>query len=404
MNFDTDIAIVGGGLNGPILALALAQAGISTTVIDALTTKVRKNPSFDGRSYAVALTSQRLLNNIGLWGDIKDNAQRMLEIKVSDGRAGEGPSPFFMHFDHAEIEDGPMGYMVQDRYLRRTLLDAITSNPNITHLSDQTVVSQDAANGGITVTLASGKAITARALIGCDGRGSGTAQRAGIKRIGWGYGQTALVCAIEHEKPHGGIAHQFFMPAGPLAILPLTGNRSSIVWSETEANATAFNALSDEEYLTMLRPRFGDFLGEISLAGARYSYPLALSMTDRLVADRVALVGDAAHGLHPIAGQGLNAGMRDIAALVQIISEAQKRGEDYGNLAVLKRYEEWRRFDNTALALTTDMFNKLFSNDNPLLRLGRDLGMGLINAVPSLRRVIIREAAGLSGDLPDLMT
>jgi 2-octaprenyl-6-methoxyphenol hydroxylase len=404
MNFDTDIAIVGGGLNGPILALALAQAGISTTVIDALTTKVRKNPSFDGRSYAVALTSQRLLNNIGLWGDIKDNAQRMLEIKVSDGRAGEGPSPFFMHFDHAEIEDGPMGYMVQDRYLRRTLLDAITSNPNITHLSDQTVVSQDAANGGITVTLASGKAITARALIGCDGRGSGTAQRAGIKRIGWGYGQTALVCAIEHEKPHGGIAHQFFMPAGPLAILPLTGNRSSIVWSETEANATAFNALSDEEYLTMLRPRFGDFLGEISLAGARYSYPLALSMTDRLVADRVALVGDAAHGLHPIAGQGLNAGMRDIAALVQIISEAQKRGEDYGNLAVLKRYEEWRRFDNTALALTTDTFNKLFSNDNPLLRLGRDLGMGLINAVPSLRRVIIREAAGLSGDLPDLMT
>ena len=404
MNFDTDIAIVGGGLNGPILALALAQAGISTTVIDALTTKVRKNPSFDGRSYAVALTSQRLLNNIGLWGDIKDNAQRMLEIKVSDGRAGEGPSPFFMHFDHAEIEDGPMGYMVQDRYLRRTLLDAITSNLNITHMSDQTVVSQDAANGGITVTLASGKAITARALTGCDGRGSGSALRAGIKRIGWGYGQTALVCAIEHEKPHGGIAHQFFMPAGPLAILPLTGNRSSIVWSETEANATAFNALSDEEYLTMLRPRFGDFLGEISLAGARYSYPLALSMTDRLVADRVALVGDAAHGLHPIAGQGLNAGMRDIAALVQIISEAQKRGEDYGNLAVLKRYEEWRRFDNTALALTTDTFNKLFSNDNPLLRLGRDLGMGLINAVPSLRRVIIREAAGLSGDLPDLMT
>ena len=154
----------------------------------------------------------------------------------------------------------------------------------------------------------------------------------------------------------------------------------------------------------MLRPRFGDFLGEISLAGARYSYPLALSITDRLVVDRVALVGDAAHGLHPIAGQGLNAGMRDIAALVQIISEAQKRGEDYGSLAVLKRYEEWRRFDNTALALTTDMFNKLFSNDNPLLRLGRDLGMGLINAVPSLRRGIIREAAGLNGDLPDLMT
>ena len=404
MSIDTDIAIVGGGLNGPILALALAQAGIKSVVIDALTTKVRKNASFDGRSYAVALTSQRLLNNIGLWSNIKDNAQAMLEIKVSDGRAGEGPSPFFMHFDHAEIEDGPMGYMVQDRYLRRALLDAMAENPNVTHIQGETVVGQDVISGGVTVTLSSGKKISARALIGCDGRGSGTAERAGIKRIGWGYGQTALVCAIEHEKPHGGIAHQFFMPTGPLAILPLTGNRSSIVWSETEANATAFNALSDAEYLTMLRPRFGNFLGEISLAGARYSYPLALSITDRLVADRTALVGDAAHGLHPIAGQGLNAGMRDIAALVQIITEAQKRGEDYGSLAVLKRYEEWRRFDNTALALATDTFNKLFSNDNPVLRLGRDLGMGLINKLPGLRRGFIREAAGLSGDLPVLMT
>jgi len=404
MSIDTDIAIVGGGLNGPILALALAQAGIKSTVIDALTTKVRKNAGFDGRSYAVALTSQRLLNNIGLWTNIKDNAQAILEIKVSDGRAGEGPSPFFMHFDHAEIEDGPMGYMVQDRYLRRTLLDAIAENPNVTHIQGETVVGQDVISGGVSVTLSSSKKISARALIGCDGRGSGTAERAGIKRIGWGYGQTALVCAIEHEKPHGGIAHQFFMPTGPLAILPLTGNRSSIVWSETEANATAFNALSDAEYLTMLRPRFGNFLGEISLAGARYSYPLALSITDRLVADRTALVGDAAHGLHPIAGQGLNAGMRDIAALVQIITEAQKRGEDYGSLAVLKRYEEWRRFDNTALALATDTFNKLFSNDNLVLRLGRDLGMGLINKLPGLRRGFIREAAGLSGDLPDLMT
>lgn len=403
MNFDTDIVIVGGGLNGPILALALAQAGITTTVIDALSTKVRKNASFDGRSYAVALTSQRLLNNIGLWASIEDNAEPMLEIKVTDGRAGEGPSPFFMHFDHAEIEDGPMGYMVQDRYLRRTLLDAMTANSHITHLQGQTVIAQEQTTGGIKVTLATGKTITARTLIGCDGRDSGTAERAGIKRIGWGYAQTALVCAIKHEKPHHGIAHQFFMPAGPLAILPLTNNRSSIVWSETDTNAKAFNALADEEYLTMLRPRFGDFLGEISLAGTRHSYPLTLSMTDRLVAERIALVGDAAHGLHPIAGQGLNAGMRDIAALVQIITEAKNRGEDYGSLIVLKRYEEWRRFDNTALAVATDTFNKLFSNDNPLLRLGRDLGMGLINNMPSLRRSFIREAAGLSGDLPELM-
>ena len=403
MKFDTDITIVGGGLNGPILAIALARAGITTTVIDALTTKVRKNAAFDGRSYAVALTSQRLLKNIGLWEPLSDDAQSMLEIKVTDGRAGEGPSPFFIHFDHAEIEDGPMGYMVQDRHLRRTLLEAMAANPLIKHLEGQTVTNQVVEGAGATVTLESGKTLISRSLIGCDGRGSGTAKRAGIKRIGWEYGQTALVCAIEHEKPHGGIAHQFFMPTGPLAILPLTGNRSSIVWSESDANATAFNALNNEDYLTMLRPRFGNFLGEISLTGTRYSYPLSLSMTEQLVIDRTAIVGDAAHGLHPIAGQGLNAGMRDIAALVQIITEAQNRGEDYGSLAVLKRYEEWRRFDNTALALATDTFNKLFSNNNPFLRLGRDLGMGLINKMPSLRRGFMREAAGLSGDLPDLM-
>jgi 2-octaprenyl-6-methoxyphenol hydroxylase len=403
MTFDTDIVIVGGGLNGPILAIGLSQAGLKVTVIDALTAKIRKNASFDGRSYAVALTSQRLLKNLGLWDAVQPDAQPMLEIKVSDGRAGEGASPFFMHFDHAEIEEGPMGYMVQDRYLRRTLLDAMANQDAVTHLSGQTVIAQTPDAGGVTVTLASGKTIRARALIGCDGRGSGTATRAGIKRNGWAYGQTALVCAIEHEKPHNGIAHQFFMPSGPLAILPLTGNRSSIVWSETEDTAKAFNTLSDEDYLSVLRPRFGDFLGEFKLAGARYTYPLSLSMTQTLIADRVALVGDAAHGVHPIAGQGLNAGMRDIAALVQVITEAVQRGEDIGSENVLHRYEEWRRFDNAALGMATDAINRLFSNDNPLLRLGRDLGMGIVNAVPRLRRGFIREAAGLTGELPQLM-
>ncbi|MEP1522334.1 MAG: UbiH/UbiF/VisC/COQ6 family ubiquinone biosynthesis hydroxylase [Ascidiaceihabitans sp.] len=403
MTQETEIAIVGGGLNGPILALALAQSGITSTVIDAQKTETFKDEGFNGKSYAVALTSQRLLARLGLWDALADNAQPMLEITVTDGRAGEGPSPFFMHFDHAEIEEGPMGYMVQDRHLRPVLLDAITSNPLVTHLPDTTVIAQSAQPGDVSVSLSTGKTLTAKALIGCDGRSSGTCERAGIKRIGWGYAQTALVCAIQHEKPHHGVAHQFFMPAGPLAILPLPGNRSSIVWSETDENAQAFNALPEAAYLDMLRPRFGDFLGEIALEGERFTYPLNLTLAQNLVADRVALVGDAAHGVHPIAGQGLNAGMRDIAALAQILTEAKQRGEDIGSIQVLKRYEEWRRFDNAALAMATDAFNKLFSNDNPLLRLGRDLGMGLINAMPGLRRSFIREAAGLTGDLPKLM-
>ncbi|MEO0401430.1 MAG: FAD-dependent monooxygenase [Pseudomonadota bacterium] len=404
MTHDSDIAIVGGGLSGPLLAIALAQAGQKVTVIDALSQKVRKNAAFDGRSYAVALTSQRLLDAVGLWDDLAPHSQPILEIKVSDGRAGQGPSPFFMHFDHAEIEEGPMGHMVQDRHLRRTLLEAMANTPGVTHLAGETVTAQAPAPGGVSVTLASGTHLRAAVLVGADGRGSGTATRAGIKRTGWGYEQTALVCAISHEKPHNGIAHQFFMPPGPLAILPLPGNQSSIVWSEAAATAAAFDALPDEAYLTMLRPRFGDFLGEIELAGARFTYPLSLSLANHLVADRMALIGDAAHGVHPIAGQGLNAGMRDIAALAEVIIDATRRGEDIGSAPVLARYEQWRRFDNTALALATDSFNKLFSNDNTLVRSMRDLGMGVVNALPGLRRSFIREAAGLTGDLPRLMS
>ena len=403
MNYDSEILITGGGLSGPILALALAQSGHRVTVIDALSEKLRKDAAFDGRSYAVALTSQRLLDGIGIWNAVADHSQPILEIKVSDGRAGEGPSPFFMHFDHAEIEEGPMGHMVQDRHLRRVLLDAMASTDRITHLAGEKVVTQNPAPGGVSVTLASGKVLNGAVLVGADGRDSGTALRAGIKRTGWAYGQTALVCAIAHEKPHHGIAHQFFMPAGPLAILPLPGNVSSIVWSESEQTAAAFNALPDAEYLDMLRPRFGSFLGQISLTGARYTYPLSLSLAAHLVTDRTALIGDAAHGVHPIAGQGLNAGMRDIAALAEVLTDATRRGEDPGSAAVLARYEEWRRFDNTALALATDGFNRLFSNDNTLVRGLRELGMGLVGKVPALRRGFIREAAGLTGNLPRLM-
>ncbi len=403
MKHDSDILIVGGGLNGPATALALANAGLSVTVIDTLPAATRQDQDFDGRSYALALASVRLLRRIGVWDKVADQSQPMLEIKVTDGRAGEAPSPFLMHFDHAEIEEGPMGHMIEDRYLRRALMDTVEAHEKITLLNGETVTAQQADHLGITVTLASGKTLSGRLLIGCDGRRSGTAERAGIKRTGWDYGQTALVCAIQHELPHNGVAHQFFLPPGPLAILPLPGNRSSIVWSETADQAAAFQALSDENYLQVLRPRFGDFLGEISLAGKRFTYPLGLTIANSFIADRMALVGDAAHGMHPIAGQGLNAGLRDIGALAQVVTEAHQRGEDIASTLVLRRYQEWRRFDTASLAMATDLSNKLFSTDNPLLRAARDIGMGAINAMPRLRRTFIREAAGLTGDLPDLM-
>jgi 2-octaprenyl-6-methoxyphenol hydroxylase len=403
MDHDSDLLIVGGGLNGPALALAAARAGLSSTVIDALPEPARKNAAFDGRAYALALASVRLLRNLGVWERVAENAQPMLEIKVSDGRAGQGTSPFFMHFDHAEIEEGPMGHMLEDRFLRRALMEAMAEEPRIAQVSNDTVTGQEVDATGVSVTLASGKALRGRLLIGADGRGSGTAARAGIKRTGWGYGQTALVAAIEHALPHHGIAHQFFMPPGPLAILPLPGNVSSIVWSETDATAARFAALSDAEFMEVLRPRFGDFLGDIRLRGKRYTYPLSLTVAQSFIAPRLALVGDAAHGMHPIAGQGLNAGLRDVAALAQVLTEAARRGEDIAAADVLRRYQQWRRFDTATLAMATDLTNRLFSNDNPLLRAARDLGMGAIGHMPALRRGFIREAAGLTGDLPALM-
>ncbi|WP_254443513.1 FAD-dependent monooxygenase [Ruegeria atlantica] len=403
MEQNSDILIIGGGLNGPALALAMAQTGHSVTVIDALAEKVRKNAAFDGRAYALALASQRLLDAIGVWDRVADHAQPMLEIKVTDGHAGAGPSPFFMHFDHAEIEEGPMGYMVEDRHLRRAFMDVMAEEKRITQINGKTVIAQDVTANGVMLTLNDGKTVTGSLLVGCDGRRSGTATRAGIKRTGWDYGQTALVCAIEHDLPHHGIAHQFFMPPGPLAILPLTGNRSSIVWSERTETAKHINSLPEADYLQALRPRFGDFLGEIRLQGDRFTYPLNLTIANSFIGERMALVGDAAHGMHPIAGQGLNAGLRDVGALAEVLTLAGRRGEDIGSVLVLECYQEWRRFDTASLAMATDAFNKLFSNDNPLLRIGRDIGMGIVGSMPGLRRGFVREAAGLTGDLPKLL-
>jgi len=403
MKTDADIVIVGGGLNGPALALALADGGFSVSVVDTRPADARAREGFDGRSYALALASKFLLDAIGVWPAVAQQSQPILEVKVTDGRAGEGPSPWMLHLDSGEIEEGPLGYMIEDRYLYRALQDAMAAHPGVTLLSGETVVAQEVTANAGRVTLASGGDLTGRLLVGSDGRQSGTAARAGIKRHGHDYGQTALVCAIEHEKPHHGIAHQFFMPPGPLAILPLPGNRVSIVWSETHENAARIQALPDEEYLEELRPRFGSFLGEIALAGARFSYPLTLTLADSFAGPRLALVGDAAHGVHPIAGQGLNLGLRDVGALAEVLIRAKRRGEDFGAVDVLERYQQWRRFDTTTLAAATDAFNGLFSNDNSILRLGRDLGMGLVNAVPGLRRRFIREAAGLTGEVPNLL-
>jgi 2-octaprenyl-6-methoxyphenol hydroxylase len=398
----TDVAIVGGGLNGPLAALALTRAGLRCTVLDARPRADFAGAGFDGRSYALALGSVRMLAALDLWDGIAPDAQPIEGIRASDGRAGEGASRLHLRFDAQEIGEAYMGQMVEDRHLRPALLAACDA-AGVDMRYGVRVVAQDVAPEGATLALEGGERLGARLILGCDGRGSGTAERAGIGRTGRDYAQTALVCAVAHEEPHHGIAHQFFMPAGPLAILPLRGNRASIVWTEAPEVAAGLRDLSDAAYLDVLRPRFGSFLGDIALAGGRHDYPLTLTLAERFTAPRVALLGDAAHGIHPIAGQGLNLGLRDVAALRDVIVDARRRGEDWAGEGVLARYAHARRGATAAMAAATDGVNRLFSNDLPGLRLARRLGMGAVSAMPALRRAFIREAAGLGGTVPTLM-
>ena len=404
MTITTDIAIIGGGLSGAVMAICAKAHGFKACIINAKSSDIQTTGNFDGRSYAMAHSSVRMLKALDLWSDLEQTAQPILDIKISDGGVAEIPSPFLLHFDHHDLEEGPMGHIVEDRHLRPLLQERLIERDQIIYLDQTQVIGQD-TGPALTKLSLEGEQTTVKAelVIAADGRRSAFAAKAGISYSGWNYAQTSLVCALEHEKPHNGVAYQHFMPPGPLAILPLTKNRTSIVWTETTENSKTIMSLDDEAYLDLLRSRLGDFLGDIALAGKRFAFPLEMSIAKSLVADRLALVGDAAHGMHPIAGQGLNAGMRDIAALTQIIHEAKQRGEDFGSPSVLRRYQEWRRFDATALPLALDAFNRLFSNHNRLLQDVRTLGIGIVNGLPDVKRHLMREAAGLSGELPYLM-
>ena len=404
MTITTDIAIIGGGLSGALMAICAEAHGFTACVIDAQPSHLQNFDDFDGRSYAMAHTSVRVLKALGLWQHLEQTAQPILDIKISNGGISETPSPFLLHFDHHDLEEGPMGHMVEDRILRPLLQEHLKQRERIIYLDETEVIEHNPRQASSDLILKGQKTtVTAQLVIAADGRKSALASSAGITYSGWDYAQTSLVCALEHEKPHRGIAYQHFMPPGPLAILPLKNNRASIVWTETKDNAKTIMGLDADAYLDVLRPRFGDFLGDIRLAGKRFAFPLEMSIAKSLVANRLALVGDAAHGMHPIAGQGLNAGLRDIAALTQIIHDAKQRGEDFGSTAVLNRYQEWRRFDATALPLALDGFNRLFSNHNQFLQDMRALGIGIVNQFPGLKRHLMREAAGLSGELPELM-
>ena len=401
-----DVVIAGGGINGAVLALGLARIGLAVVVVDKGAGKVEP----DGRAYALNLGVQRMLTVFGLWDDLQAHSEPILDMKISDAKGGirgdangAGISPFYLHFNRAMMEGEALGFLIEDAPLRGVLSKAVDKHPLITVLSNTQVRGHTLTNGGVEISVSPNKTIHAKLLIGCDGRDSQVAKNAGIVRIGWDYPQSALVCALRHTKPHHGTAHQIFTPNGPLAVLPLRGNRVSIVWTQECKRAALIHGLDDAGYLAALRETLGDFLGEVALDGTRGTYPLGLALTESFVRARVALVGDSAHGIHPLAGQGLNLGLFDSAALCQILFDAVQNGEDIGAVNVLNRYQVWRRFDTCAMALATDGLNRLFSNDVPFVRGIRGLGLGAINALPFAKQGFARLGAGAGAEVPKFM-
>lgn len=402
MKPDSDILIVGGGLSGLPLALACAQGGLSVTVVDALDPATATDAAFDGRVSAIAFASCRMLAQLGVTQHLEGQMQPINDIMVSDGRVREGASPFFLHFDHKEIGDEPLGHLIENRHMRIALQKAVADQKLIRLIAPQGVKRVDYGAQAVA-TLGNGETVSARLCFAADGRGSPTREAAGIKTVGWDYGQTGIVCTVEHEVPHEGVAQEYFLPGGPFAILPMVGNRSSLVWTEKTADAKAILALGDEAFADEMRARFGDYLGACAPVGPRWSYPLTLQLARDYVRPRLALIGDAAHGIHPIAGQGLNLGLRDVAAAAEVVVDAARLGLDIGSLDVLERYQRWRRFDNVALSLLMDGLNRLFSNDIGPVRLARDLGLGIVQQIGPARRFFMRHAGGVVGDLPRLL-
>jgi 2-octaprenyl-6-methoxyphenol hydroxylase len=427
-DFDADLAIIGGGLAGMTLAIACASHGISTVLVETETMPSLTDQGYDGRSSAIAYGSQQVLAAIGAWPHIKDQAQPILDIRVTDGsgfqrdaRRPGGISPFFVHYSHRDLpaaqsigghEQPPFGYIIENRASRIGLIRRLQDVEGLTHLAPATATAVDLGAEQVRITLSDGRQIATRLVVAADGRRSALRGFAGIGSSEFDYNQTAIVCTVAHERDHHGVAHEHFLPAGPFAMLPMVDapdaagvmlHRSSIVWTEDPRLVNMLLALDDDAFGTEIERRFGLSLGQVRPLGPRFAYPLKLLVAERYVGNRLVLVGDAAHGIHPIAGQGFNLGVRDVAALAEVLVDARRLGQDLGNPLVLERYARWRRFDNLLLAGVTDGLTRLFSNDLAPVRLVRDLGFALFNKLPPVKRLAMRHAMGLVGDLPKLV-
>ena len=404
-----DVVVAGAGMTGATLALGLAQAGLSVAIVDPQPLSARLAPEFDGRASAIAYANFRQWRALGLAEALEPVAQPIRSILITDGpapgAASAAPAGAFLRFEADEIADRdegePLGWMVENRHIRAALAQALT-DAGVIACTPAAVAGVAVGPARAEVALSDGRTLSAPLVVGAEGRTSAVRDAAGIGVMGWDYPQSGVVATVALDAPHEGVAHQYFMPGGPLAVLPLTGDRASLVWTERRDRARALGEASEAAFEAHLARRFGSALGRPRLLGPRFVHPLSLAYAHSMTGPRTALAGDAAHAVHPLAGQGLNMGLKDAAALAEGVADAVRLGEDWGSAAVLDRYARWRRFDSVALAAATDAFTRLFSNGDPSARTVRGAGLALVNRLPAARRFFIREAGGATGDLPRL--
>jgi 2-octaprenyl-6-methoxyphenol hydroxylase len=405
-DIDADVLVVGGGLVGASLAGVLAASGVPTALVDREDPEAVLKQNFDGRASAIAAGSRHMFEAVGLWDHVPA-CQPIHDIRVTDGRVGERPSPLALHYDHRVVGEA-MGHLVENRHLRVAQKRFLATLDTLHHVAPVEVARVVRRRNGVEARLQDGRRIRARLVAACDGRGSRLRTDAGIRTRRWHYDQSAIVTTLAHERPHRGTAYEHFLPAGPFAMLPLPDaadgtHRSSIVWTETHAMARKAMDLDEAAFAREIRRRFGDTHGDVRSIAPRFRYPLSGLHADRYIDRRMALVGDSAHAIHPIAGQGLNLGLRDVAALAECVVDARRLGLDVGANDVLRRYQRWRRPDNLTLVAATDSLDRLFSNDVAPVRLARDLGLAAVNRMGPLKSVFMRHAMGMMGDLPKLV-
>ncbi len=397
-----DLLIVGGGYVGLSVAVAVKQAAphLSVEVIEAAPESAWKK---DPRASAIIAAATKMLEVFGIWERIEPEAQPITKMIVTDSKTSDPVRPVFLTFDGAVEEGRPFAHMIPNVAMVGALREVCeTLGIRIRHGVRATGFKN--VGPAAELTLSDDSVLSTRLVVACDGVRSKLRDLAGIKTVTWDYGQSGIVTTVEHERPHEGCAEEHFLPSGPFAILPLKGNRSSLVWTERTADADRLVASDDLVFEEELERRFGHKLGPIRATGDRRAFPLGLTLARAFVAPRIALAGDAAHGIHPISGQGLNLGFKDVAALAETIVEADRLGLDIGDLNVLERYQTWRRFDTFRMGVTTDVLNRLFSNDFTPLRVMRDVGLGLVDRLPGLKSYFIREAAGTGdGGRPKLL-